>query len=112
MNSTDFVRAFSHDQLKDGQHSASLSVRIEDNGTRVLYNYGTPIAFVTPDGTRGLNTEKYSATTSKHQNRVRYHLESDEGDMLTSSEVEAQYGIRLHDRLGMRSTSQTVWDVA
>ena len=56
---------------KNGAHSLSMS--ISDNGDR-LYSYGTVIAQKLQNGAIILNDTKYSVTTSKHQNEIRYAI--------------------------------------
>lgn len=56
----------------------SMSARYDLNGDYVVYSYATEIARVVstnglihgPEGEKIINTRKYSATTSRHQNLV------------------------------------------
>lgn len=100
MNSATFVENFSRGTLKDGQSSASLSHEIHEDGTRILINYGTPIAFILFDGTAAVTDEKYSVTTSKHVNRVRSCFEWTARVQMTAKEIDQAYGVHLYGRMG------------
>ena len=50
---------------------ASAHAYIETNGNYVVFSYSTLIAGITPDGTKHLNENKYSTTTSRLQNIIR-----------------------------------------
>ena len=56
---------------KNGAHSLSMS--ISHDGSK-LFSYGTVIAQKLPNGAIILNDTKYSVTTSKHQNDIRYAI--------------------------------------
>lgn len=60
--------AIPHPGRLDPEHYDSLS-----RAVYVVYSYGTPIAWDTPDGWV-VPKRKYSATTSNHQNIVRAAL--------------------------------------
>jgi len=60
----DLLKGFCKGKIKGGRAS---NLRVEGNK---LYNYNTLLA-VNIKGTVYLNSNKYSQTTSKHQNRIR-----------------------------------------
>jgi hypothetical protein len=39
-----------------------------------IWSYGTPVAWVVDRGTWIVPDERYSATTSRHQSKIRYAL--------------------------------------
>jgi hypothetical protein len=117
MTTADFVEAFADRALRDGATSASLRHEIDEDGTRILINYGTPIAFITNDGTRAVTAEVYSTTTSKHVGRASRALGIDlhEGrkksspNTITSDEVRDRYGITTYGRMGNYNQPHYRW---
>jgi hypothetical protein len=72
MKTKDLIRDF----LNGRDEGSASSKRLRIKGNKLI-NYSTVIA-LRKDGNVYLNTDKYSSTTSKHQNRVRDFSFSDE----------------------------------
>lgn len=52
-------------RLPSEYHAAAVGARY------IVFSYATPIGWVAADGTRVVPDERYSATTTRHQNVVR-----------------------------------------
>ena len=71
MKTEELVREFCEGDLVHGSGSNGRLRVTQDVDFTVLSSYKTPIALRDRKGSIILNTNSYSATTSKHQNRVR-----------------------------------------
>lgn len=92
MTNRDFIQNWVHNCMQDKPmrgHVNSLKVVDSDTG-RYLVSYETPIAKYTKDGRFEVSIVKYSVTTSKQQNLVRYYVPADLHDAV--AEVEAGPG--------------------
>ena len=75
MKTRELIREFCQEGLVHGSASNGRLRVIQDVDFTVLVNYRTPIAIRDRVGSVILNTNHYSATTTKHQNRVRDYAE-------------------------------------
>ncbi len=91
MKTRELIRRFCQEGLVHGSASNKRLRVIQDVDFTVLVNYRTPIAMRDRVGNVILNTNHYSTTTTKHQNRVREYA-----DELIEEEDEQEFWKRLH----------------